>query len=193
VPKITELKILLIDNYDSFTFNIVELLRQTGYDAITMMKNDEIKWEEMNSFSHIILSPGPATPKESGSMLQVIEKYASTKKMLGICLGHQAIAEAFGGTLDCIPNPNHGQRIHINILQESDLFRNIPSQFHVGLYHSWIVNKEKLPRNFVVTSESEDGHIMAIQHHELPVYGVQFHPESYMTEFGIELMKNFLS
>jgi anthranilate synthase component II len=186
------LKILLIDNYDSFTFNIVELLRSIGCGDLSVILNDKIDIEAASNFDKIIISPGPATPQESGNILHVIQSLASTKSILGICLGHQAIAVAFGGKLIQLNKPHHGFSTEIIHHKPHHIFNNLAMPCKVGLYHSWMVDEVNLPSNLQVTSYSKEGHVMSLRHHEFDVHGVQFHPESYMTENGKMMMKNFL-
>lgn len=186
------MRILLIDNYDSFTFNIVELLREVGIAEIDVIKNDDPFPDDVTDYSHLILSPGPATPKESGCLMDIIRRHYRSKPMLGICLGHQAIAEVFGASLRNLNKPHHGYRSTLQCIQPSTLFKEMPLRFTVGLYHSWVVDEESMPSELEVTAVSSDNHIMAFQHQQYPVYGVQFHPESYMTEYGLKLMQNFL-
>lgn len=184
--------ILLLDNYDSFTLNIVELLRQCGEHEVILRKNDEIDLHDLPDCSHLILSPGPATPKESGLLIPLIQQTLHRWPILGICLGHQAIAEAMGGELQLLPKPKHGYRTQITQQQHPEIFDQIPAQFTVGLYHSWVVSETHFPQVLEITAHSNDGHIMALKHKTASLHGVQFHPESYMTEFGLQLMKNFL-
>lgn len=187
------MKILLIDNYDSFTYNIVELLRQICGIDFFILKNDKLHAVRDSDFDKVIISPGPATPHESGDLMSFIARFYQFKPMLGICLGHQAIAEFLGAQLINLEIPYHGYRTKIKVCVGERLFSKIPmSSFYVGLYHSWVVNKNSVPENIVVTSFSEDGHIMSLKHNQYDLYGVQFHPESYMSEFGRELIEGFL-
>lgn len=186
------MKVLLLDNYDSFTYNIVELLRQLHITDFTVRFNDQITISEASDYSHIILSPGPATPSASGMLLPIIQALYSTHALLGICLGHQAIAEALGGNLVQVTIPYHGYQTRVHVLTPSKIFQRIPNTFEVGLYHSWLVDSNTLPPELLVTARSRENNIMAIQHQSLPVYGVQFHPESYMSEYGAQLVQNFL-
>jgi anthranilate synthase component II len=183
---------LLIDNYDSFTHNIVNLIQQCGVNDINIVKNDEIDFEEVEKFDHIIISPGPKVPSESGQIIALIQRFASTKKILGICLGHQAIAEAFGGSLYQLPHPQHGAQQALQIISGSNLYNGIASDTFVGLYHSWAVDAQSLPIDFMITAVNNDGVIMSIQHHQYDLQGVQFHPESYITKDGKRMMENWL-
>lgn len=186
------MKVLLIDNYDSFTFNIVEMLRQLNVTNLSVVKNDEISVEEAQLFDKIIISPGPATPNESGNILEIIQLLSPTKSILGICLGHQAIAEAFGGKLINLEKPFHGFRTKHTITEDCNLFKNLPSEFQIGLYHSWVVEKETLPDCLQIISLSTENNIMSLKHKHFDVQGIQFHPESFMTEYGKEILRNFI-
>lgn len=188
------MKVLLIDNYDSFTYNIVALLQQLEIENITIKKNNEISVAEANEYDKIIISPGPATPAEAGNILEIIKLLAPTKSILGICLGHQAIAQAFGATLSNVSHPYHGFQTEISILKEHKLFSNLPKnkKIYVGLYHSWIVNNIHFPACLQITSLSKEDIIMSVKHVQYDVHGIQFHPESYMTSYGKEMLKAFL-
>jgi len=187
-----KMNILVIDNYDSFTYNLVHLLNQLGLDA-TVWRNDKFKLEEVEQFDKILLSPGPGIPSEAGLLLAVIEKYAATKSILGVCLGQQAIAEVFGGELYNLEKPVHGTATQINILDSNEvLFKDLPHRFAVGRYHSWAVKSESLPKELIITAEDEKGVMMSLRHQTLDVRGVQFHPESVLTEYGKEMIKNWL-
>lgn len=183
-------RVLLVDNYDSFTYNLVQLAEEAGA-AVTVVKNDELVFEEVGKFDKILLSPGPGLPAESGLLLPLIREFSGKKPIFGVCLGHQAIAEAFGGTLVNLQRVYHGIRQEID-LHEDVLFREIPQKTTVGLYHSWAVAREDFPPELEVTAESPDGVIMALRHRTLDVRGVQFHPESYMTGAGSRMMENWL-
>ena len=184
--------ILVIDNYDSFTFNLVHLLNETGNEA-TVWRNDKFDLAEVDAFDKILLSPGPGIPSEAGLLQQVIKTYSPTKSILGICLGMQAIAEVFGGSIYNLSKPVHGRATTINVLDpEEDLFYNCPAEFKVGRYHSWAVNSQHLPSALKVTAADSAGVIMALSHTGLNVRGVQFHPESILTEHGKLLIENWL-
>lgn len=161
---------------------------------VTIKKNDEIDAEQARSFDKIISSPGPATPMDSGNLLSIIKLLAPTHSILGICLGHQAIAECYGAKLINVPKPFHGFRTEIEISKQHKLFSflNLGDKMNVGLYHSWIVDEEKFPSELEITSKSKEGYIMSLRHKKFDVHGVQFHPESYMSDFGKELIANFL-
>ncbi|AWI26094.1 anthranilate synthase component II [Flavobacterium pallidum] len=184
-------KVLLIDNYDSFTFNLSHYLEDLGAE-VTVWRNDEFELEEVAAFNKIVLSPGPGLPSESGLLLEVIRTYAATKSILGICLGQQAIAEVFGGSLINLEKVYHGVSTTINIIaQDESLFQNIGSKMEVGRYHSWTVNKD-LPEILEATSVDENGEIMSLRHRIFDLKGVQFHPESILTPDGKFLLKNWL-
>ncbi|WP_243837356.1 anthranilate synthase component II [Mucilaginibacter gilvus] len=185
-------KILIIDNYDSFTYNLVHLVNEIGLEC-DVWRNDQFKIEDVDAYSHIILSPGPGIPSEAGLLLPVIEKYAPTKSIFGVCLGQQAIAEVFGGKLYNLPQPMHGIATPIKVTDESEpLFKGLPQSFKVGRYHSWVVEKD-LPEVLTVTAIDEaDDSVMALRHKDYDVRGVQFHPESVLTEYGKEMMENWL-
>lgn len=185
-------RILVIDNYDSFTFNLVHLLNEVGYDA-TVWRNDKFELADVAAYDKILLSPGPGIPSEAGLLLELIRMYAPTKSILGICLGMQAIAEVFGGQLYNLSRPVHGRATAINVLdKEENLFANCPDGFMVGRYHSWAVNPQDLPADIKVTATDVNGVIMALSHVSLDVKGVQFHPESILTENGKQLINNWL-
>jgi anthranilate synthase component 2 len=185
-------KILIIDNYDSFTYNLVHLVNEIGLQC-EVWRNDKFNIEDVDAFSHIILSPGPGIPSEAGLLLNVIEKYAPTKSMFGVCLGQQAIAEVFGGKLYNLSQPMHGIATPIKVTDANEkLFAGLPESFKVGRYHSWVVEKE-LPETLSITAiDEQDGSVMALRHKEYDVRGVQFHPESVLTEYGKEMMQNWL-
>lgn len=187
------MNILVIDNYDSFTFNLVHLLNETGHEA-TVWRNDKFKLADVNDFDKILLSPGPGIPSESGLLLDVIRTYSASKSILGICLGLQAIAEVFGGELYNLSRPVHGRATQIKVLDDEEkLFQNCPSEFKVGRYHSWAVRNDNVPSDIKITATDVDGVIMALSHRTLDVRGVQFHPESVLTEHGKLLISNWLS
>ncbi len=185
------MRILLLDNIDSFTYNIYHYLEALGAE-VTVIDHTMIETEVLQSFDGLVISPGPGLPKEAGKLMEILHKAVTLKlPTLGVCLGMQAIAEYFGGTIFNQQEVKHGQQATITHANESKLFKGIPAQFHVGLYHSWAV-EEALPSVLVATAFSEDGIMMALEHGSLPVYGVQFHPESILSEYGKELFGNFL-
>jgi len=186
--------ILIIDNYDSFTYNLVHLVNELGLEC-EVWRNDQFKLEDVDAYDRIILSPGPGIPSEAGLLLQVIEKYAPTKSIFGVCLGQQAIAEVFGGTLYNLSRPMHGIATPIKVTDSAErLFKGLPESFKVGRYHSWVVSREGLPDSLTVTAiDEKDDSIMALRHKEYDVRGVQFHPEYILTEYGKEMMAGWLN
>ena len=185
------MKILIIDNYDSFTYNLVHYFE--GFNAaVTVVFNDQIDMEAVNNYDMIVLSPGPGLPSEAGEMPQVIERYFDKKPILGVCLGFQAIYEYLGGKLYNQASVKHGVSMPCKVNNKTKLFRNLPHQINVGLYHSWAADTNCVPSNLTVTATSIENVIMAFEHKTLPVYGLQFHPESILTEFGKDIIKNFL-
>ncbi len=190
---IKNLNILVIDNYDSFTYNLVQLVEKTSGCRVRVQYNDEIALDEIKNFDKIILSPGPGVPQEAGNLLAIIKEYASTKSILGVCLGQQAIAESFGGKLINLPEIFHGVATNLQVVHsERTIFRELPKFFPVGRYHSWAVSAEGFPEELLVTAIDEDGMIMAVQHKTYDVHGVQFHPESVLTPMGSKIIENFL-
>jgi anthranilate synthase component 2 len=187
-------KILIIDNYDSFTYNLVHLVNELGLEC-EVWRNDKFELADVEAFDKIILSPGPGVPEEAGLLLDVIKTYAPTKSIFGVCLGQQAIAEAFGGSLFNLSRPMHGIATPIKVTDSGEqLFKDLPNVFNVGRYHSWVVAKDGLPDSLQVTAiDEQDGSIMALSHKTLDVRGVQFHPESVLTEHGKEMMANWIS
>ena len=186
--------ILMIDNYDSFTYNIVQYCLELGAD-LKVIRNDELTIEEIKELhpQKIILSPGPATPDDAGITLEVIKTFGDTIPILGICLGHQSIAQAFGGEVIKAPKMMHGKTSQIEVIENDLLFQNLPKIITETRYHSLTVNKENLPRNIIVTSKSlDDQEIMSLKIKDKDIYGVQFHPESVMSEYGHEMLDNFL-
>lgn len=186
--------ILVIDNYDSFTFNLVHLINECGHQA-TVWRNDKFELKDVEAFDYILLSPGPGIPEEAGLLLDVIRTYGGSKRILGVCLGQQAIAEVYGGSLYNLSRPVHGVATPMLVTAASEpLFEGVPSRFLVGRYHSWAVSKTGFPADILqVTGEDEEGVIMAISHRSLAVKGVQFHPESILTEHGKQLITNWLN
>lgn len=186
--------VLMIDNYDSFTYNIVQYFKELGAD-LKVIRNDEMTVEQIEALNpeKIIISPGPSTPNEAGVSLEVIKRLGHKIPILGICLGHQAIGQAFGGTVDKAPNMMHGKTSTMKVCADSPLFKDIPKEFTATRYHSLIVKKDNLPSCIVPTAYSaDDGEIMALQVEGTKIYGVQFHPESVLSHFGHEIFKNFL-
>ncbi|MCW3786092.1 anthranilate synthase component II [Plebeiibacterium sediminum] len=186
-------KILVFDNYDSFTYNLVHYIEEIVGYKVDVYRNDQIPIEDVEKYDKILLSPGPGIPKDAGILIPLIQKYGSSKSILGVCLGHQAIAEAFGGSISNLSKVYHGVATPITITTDTEiLFKDIPKNINVGRYHSWVVNDEDLPDCFTVTSRDEEGKIMGIHHNDFDVRGVQFHPESILTENGKKMMENWL-
>jgi len=187
-------KILVLDNYDSFTYNLVHYIEANGHCNVDVYRNDEISLKKVEQYHTIILSPGPGLPKDAGILKELINKYAPTKKILGVCLGMQAIGEVFGGKLENLDNVYHGVETPIKILDKKDiLFKGIPEKINVGRYHSWVISKNNFPNELIVTSLDENNNIMSLRHRDYKLYGVQFHPESILTEYGKKLIANFLN
>jgi anthranilate synthase component II len=187
------MKILVLDNYDSFTYNLVHMLRALGF-APDVYRNNEIALEEINKYNKILLSPGPGIPDEAGIMKEVIKHYAPSKSILGVCLGHQGIAEVFGGTLYNIKEVLHGVTSQATVtVKDEYLFNGVTEQFQVTHYHSWAVSNTDFPTLLEVTSVNEEGIIMALRHTKYDVRGVQFHPESIMTPEGGKIISNWIN
>lgn len=191
------MKILVFDNYDSFTYNLVHLVEKITHEKVDVFRNDEIALEAVKQYDKIILSPGPGIPGEAGLLLPLIKEYASAKSILGVCLGHQAIGEAFGGTLTNLSTVYHGVATPIKVKSENSkpksfLFDELPENFEVGRYHSWVVDKTNFPAELEITAEDDNGFIMALQHTTYDVQGVQYHPESVLTPSGEAIMRNWL-
>lgn len=186
------IKTVIIDNYDSFTYNLSHLLKELGAD-VTVVRNDRFRLEDLEQYDRIVLSPGPGIPSEAGLMPQVIKSYAGRKPILGICLGHQAIGEAFGARLLNIGNVVHGVATPAHITVQDYLFKGLPKDIEVGRYHSWVVDDKELPQCLEVTSRSDDGYIMSLRHREFDIRGIQFHPESVLTPQGKTIINNWLN
>ena len=195
------MKILVFDNYDSFTYNLVHLVEKIIRDKVDVVRNDQIPLEAIGQYDKIILSPGPGIPSEAGLLLPLIKRYASSKSILGVCLGHQAIGEAFGGKLVNLSKVYHGvaSPVHIKKRKQQngdvnvDLFSGMNDGFMAGRYHSWVINPEGFPESLEITATDDSGHIMALRHKTFDVLGVQFHPESVLTPQGEVIMRNWLS
>jgi anthranilate synthase component 2 len=186
--------ILMIDNYDSFTYNLVHMLEAFDGVNVTVRRNDQLTLSEVEPFSHIVLSPGPGIPSEAGLMPEIVREFASRKAILGVCLGHQCIGEVFGGTLYNLTAPVHGKAREMEVVDEQELlFTGLPRKLQVGRYHSWVVSKESVPESLIVTAVDDGGEIMALRHRHFAVRGVQFHPESILTETGATMLKNWIS
>lgn len=185
------MKIAVIDNYDSFTYNLVHYLEDLNAN-VTVFRNDEFELIELEKFDKILLSPGPGIPDEAGLLKDVIKKYASTKSIFGVCLGLQAIGEVFGGQLTNLEKVYHGVATKVTKTEDDFIFNNLPNEFEVGRYHSWVVSNENLPADLIVTSTDENGQIMSMKHANFDIRGVQYHPESVLTPFGKKILENWL-
>lgn len=181
----------MIDNYDSFTYNLVHYLEDLGCQ-VTVKRNDQLTLEEVDNYQKIILSPGPGIPDEAGLLKPIIEKYAATKSIFGVCLGLQAIGEVFGGKIINLNEVYHGVATHVTISQDDILFKGLPNTFEVGRYHSWVVDTN-LPDSLVATSYDKNGQIMSLRHTEYDVCGVQYHPESVLTPNGKQILENWIN
>lgn len=187
------MKILVFDNYDSFTYNLVHLVEKITGEQVDVCRNDQISLGEVDKYDRIILSPGPGIPEEAGLLLPLIKQYAPTKSILGVCLGHQAIGEAFGGKLLNLETVYHGVATKIQIQSsKTRIFSGLAGEIEVGRYHSWIVSDEGLPAELEVTARDGSGYIMAMKHTKYDVEGVQFHPESVLTPAGEQIVRNWL-
>jgi len=191
------MKILVFDNYDSFTYNLVHLVEKITHEKVEVYRNDQIPLEKVKDYDKIILSPGPGIPEEAGLLLPLIKEYASSKSILGVCLGHQAIGEAFGGKLVNLETVYHGVATPIKVKSEkikvkSELFAGLPDEFEAGRYHSWIISDENFPEELEVMARDDNDYIMALQHKNFDVQGVQFHPESVLTPVGETILRNWL-
>ncbi|MCD8305112.1 MAG: aminodeoxychorismate/anthranilate synthase component II [Prevotella sp.] len=185
-------RIIIIDNYDSFTYNLAHLVRELGAE-VKVVRNDKFQLSELEPFDKVVLSPGPGIPCEAGLMPQVIETYAESKPILGICLGHQAIGEAFGGSLTNLSDVFHGVATPVSVSEDDYIFEGLPAEIEVGRYHSWIVDRDSLPSCLEATSLSREGYIMSLRHKRLDIRGIQFHPESVLTPDGKKIMSNWLT
>lgn len=190
------MKILVFDNYDSFTYNLVHLVEKIMHGKVDVFRNDEMPMEKVRAYDKIILSPGPGIPSEAGMLLPLIKEYASSKSILGVCLGHQAIGEAFGGTLKNLTTVYHGVATPVTILNNelhsSRLFEGLPASIEVGRYHSWVIDETGFPAELEVTARDANNYIMALQHSTFDIQGVQFHPESVLTPDGEKIISNWL-
>ncbi len=194
------MKILVFDNYDSFTYNLVHLVEKITAEKVDVYRNDQIGLDEVDQYDKIILSPGPGLPVEAGLLLPLIKKYAASKSILGVCLGHQAIGEVFGGRLLNLSTVYHGVAMPVEVIRRNesgnqataDLFAGLPDQFPAGRYHSWVIDPADFPDDLEVTATDDEGHIMALRHRKYDVLGVQFHPESVLTPDGEKIMRNWL-
>ena len=185
------MKTVIIDNYDSFTYNLAHLVKELGAE-VSVVRNDQFRVSELKPFDKIILSPGPGIPTEAGLLMDVIDAYAPVKPILGVCLGHQAIGEYFGGKLTNLSQVFHGIASIISITAPDYIYKELPAQVQVGRYHSWVVDNEGLPDCLEVTSVSEEGQIMSLRHKQYDVRGIQYHPESVLTPEGRKIIANWL-
>ncbi len=185
------MKVVIIDNYDSFTYNLSHLVKELGAE-VTVLRNDQFSLEDLDAYSKIILSPGPGIPSEAGLLLDVIRTYAGRKPILGVCLGHQAIGEVFGAKLENLSDVFHGVATPCHIVADDPIFSGISRDITIGRYHSWVVSREDLPDCLEITAVSDEGQIMALRHRELNVRGIQFHPESVLTPQGRTILANWL-
>ncbi|MCK5470431.1 MAG: aminodeoxychorismate/anthranilate synthase component II [Cyclobacteriaceae bacterium] len=187
------MKILVLDNYDSFTYNLVQYIERVLKEAVVVKRNDQLNLEEVAAYDKILISPGPGIPNEAGICLDLIKEYGPVKSILGVCLGHQAIAEAYGGSIANLSTVYHGVTGQMKQLVDDEyLFSGVPGEFDAGRYHSWVVEHETLPEEIEIIVENDEGYIMAIRHREHDVRGVQFHPESVLAPDGRRMVKNFL-
>jgi anthranilate synthase component II len=186
------LKLLILDNYDSFTYNLVHLVEKVSDISFDVIQNDQIDLREVNQYNKILLSPGPGLPSQAGIMPQLIKTYAANKSIFGVCLGMQAIAESFDTPLTNLEKVCHGLATPVFIKENDVIFKDCPQTFLVGRYHSWAINQQKVSRDIIVTAVDETGTVMAIRHRTFDVRGVQFHPESILSEFGMSIISNWL-
>jgi anthranilate synthase component 2 len=184
-------KVFVIDNYDSFTYNLVHYLEELDCE-VTVKRNDQFELEELEEYPLLLLSPGPGIPEESGLLKAAIERYAPTKKILGICLGQQAIGEVFGASLINLDKVYHGIATPVKVIKEDVLFNGLPEKFDIGRYHSWVV-KTPLPDELIATSIDEDGQLMSLRHKTYDVCAVQYHPESVLTPYGKKILENWIN
>lgn len=186
------MKIIIIDNYDSFTYNLSHLVKELGAE-VTVYRNDKFELSSLQQFDKIILSPGPGIPSEAGLLLDVIREYAGKKPILGVCLGHQAIGESFGGRLTNLSDVFHGVATPCNIVADDYIFEGMTSPIEVGRYHSWVVDAESIPSCLEATSLSDEGYIMSLRHRDYDIRGIQFHPESVLTPQGRQIILNWIN
>jgi anthranilate synthase component 2 len=185
------MNILVVDNHDSFVYNIVHLLDGFNLAQITVVKNDALDLDAVEEYDKIVLSPGPGLPKDAGLMPQLLKRYVFSKSILGVCLGHQAIVEHFGGKLKNMKQPLHGVSTKVKITSEDYLFKDLPNSFEIGHYHSWVA-EYPLPEQLQATSVDEFGNVMSFKHQIFDVRGVQYHPESILTPLGKQILENWL-
>ena len=183
-------RLAIIDNYDSFTYNLVHLI-EPMVDCLDVMRNDQIDHDILSKCEGIILSPGPGLPNQTNDLISVLEKYQLSHNILGVCLGHQTIAEFFGGNLENLVTVKHGISTKISVLDSNCIYKNLPNSFYIGHYHSWIV--KDLTKDFYITARDETGEIMSFRHKNLKLFGIQYHPESILTEHGTAIMQNWIN
>jgi anthranilate synthase component 2 len=187
------MKILVLDNYDSFTYNLVQYIERVVKSPVDVKRNDQLRLGEVAVYDKILISPGPGIPVEAGLTLDIIREYGPVKSILGVCLGHQAIAEAYGGSIINLAKVYHGVTGRMKQLVDNEsLFAGVPAEFDAGRYHSWVVERQSLPEELEITVENDEGYIMAVRHREHDVKGVQFHPESVLTEYGGMMILNWI-
>lgn len=186
------MKVVLIDNYDSFTYNLYHLLRELEVD-VTVFRNDQFQLNDLKAYDKIMLSPGPGIPSEAGLLMQVIKEYAGKKPILGICLGEQAIGESFGGTLVNLSEVFHGVQTPAHIVENDYIFEGLPKDIQVGRYHSWVVDAASIPNCLEITATSDEGQVMVLRHKDYDIRGIQFHPESVLTPDGKTMIKNWVN
>lgn len=186
------MKITIIDNYDSFTYNLSLMIEEAGAE-VTVVRNDQFEMSQLADADKIVLSPGPGIPSEAGLLTEVIKTYAASKPILGVCLGHQAIGEVFGSQLLNLSSVFHGVQTPVDIVADDYIFNGLPKQLTVGRYHSWVIDNEHFSPDLVITAKSKEGHIMAVRHKEFDVHGIQFHPESVLTPGGRRIIENFVN
>lgn len=192
ISPLMSMKILIFDNYDSFTYNLVHIVEKLTNQSVDVVRNDQISLADVGQYDKILLSPGPGIPSEAGILLDVIRTYASHKSIMGVCLGVQAIGEVFGAKLHNLTNVYHGVATDVHITQRDLLFDNCPATFRAGRYHSWVVDTNGFPDTLQITATDTNGQIMALRHKQFDVCGVQFHPESILTEHGEQIIANWL-
>lgn len=185
------MKIGIIDNFDSFVYNLVRYVRETDDVQVVVQRNNAVDYDELDTCDALLLSPGPGIPSEAGELLNVIKRYSGKKKILGVCLGHQAIAEVFGGKLEQCPAPVHGKATDMTVIADDPLFADLPQTLPVGRYHSWKITPQGSP-HLIITAQTEDGTVMALRHATHPTCGVQFHPESVLTPQGRQIIENWV-
>lgn len=187
------MRLLVLDNYDSFTYNLVHLIEKVSDVSFDVIRNDKISIDEVKTYDKILLSPGPGLPKDAGIMPELLKQYGTTKSIFGVCLGLQAIGENYGAALKNLDTVFHGLATPITITHDDLIFKDCPKTFTVGRYHSWVVNQQHLPNDLQITATDDNGNIMALKHHQFDVRGVQFHPESILSEYGETIIRNWLN